>query len=432
MSLRALQHVYDFRLPQELLRMVFSYFEHKHCRLSWLASVATVCKAFYPEAEAALYRWVAMGRCSQVSVFCRSVVKRSHRAVCVRTLVISVRGGSTIRQHLQHALPLLTNVSELELVVDDSSLFDLLLCAPFRLRCLVLGGVYCPLSLEDILASQPYVRSVSLEFVGASKEHLRSQISRPDLFPHLDTLAINTTGFSFTLVKHPYPIAHLSLNRARHDDIAHAIKLLGPTLVSLKIVRFIDGQCTSACFWPTSMFTNARLPRLQHVDITDTYDPETELARNEREMSGPGLGEACPALETFSWGMDERVMLHLYILTAGTVWSLTMSVADAYANVLFACFPALTHMGLFTTTTTTARKRSRAATDLRPHGRVFEREDPENSGAPFRATEGVLIDFRLSSRLFGREGFGAPTCDASCRCCLLDHHEVLANILTVH
>ncbi|KAI0667486.1 hypothetical protein C8Q78DRAFT_1082208 [Trametes maxima] len=345
-----LEHGHVLRLPQELLRMVFSYFEHKHCRSSWLASVATVCKAFYPEAEAALYRWVAMGRCSQVSVFCRSVVKRPHRAVCVRTLIIS------------RVLPLLTNVSELELVVDDPSLFNLLLCAPFRLRCLVLGGVHCPLSLEDILASQPYVWSVEFEFVGASKEHLRSQISRPDLFPHLDTLAIDTTGFSFTLVKHPYPIAHLSLNRARHDDIVHAIKLFGPTLVSLKMVRFIDGQCTSACFWPTSMFTNARLPRLQHVDITDTYDPETELARNEREMSGPGLREACPALETFTWGLEDYVMVHLYILTAGTVWSLTMSVADAYANVLFACFPALTRVDLFTTTTTTARKRSRAAT----------------------------------------------------------------------
>ncbi len=244
----------------------------------WLASLATLCKTLLPEVEAALYREIEIGTCKYASALCRAISKRRYRAVFVRKLVVSVRGGTSIKQHLKNVLPLLTNLTSLELVVDDPSIFDILLHCSFLLHTLIIGGERYTPRLEDILASQPDIERLSFVFIPEhSRDEVQPKVSRPDILPRLRTLTAFASRFPLTFITHPYPITHLSIMGASHDDIAHVVNLFGSTLVTVCILRLVGDKCTPACYWPASMFRNAHLPKLEHVKVTDLYGPSTDV-----------------------------------------------------------------------------------------------------------------------------------------------------------
>ncbi|KAI0357256.1 hypothetical protein OH77DRAFT_1422816 [Trametes cingulata] len=357
--------------------MIVEYLEYED--KVWLASLATVCKALMPEIEAVLYRDIEVGKCRYASVLCRSLVKRPHRAVAVRRLCISLRGGTSIKQHLKRALQVVMNVSSLELVVDDPSLFEFLLNVPFRLKILIAGGDYYPECFEDILASQPSIELLSVVFVGAGTEHTRREIARPDILPNIHTLSIVTVRYPLTLIKCAFPIKHLSLSRARHGDLVHAMKLFGSTLETLTVLRFLDDACTDACFWPTSMFRGAHLPQLRFVDVTDFYHPATDLLGRTEDIVFPGLHEACPALKSLVWGVDSAAMDDLYFLQASDPETMLL---EEYARTLFDSLPALQRFAVYDTEEAVRRPR------WEPYGEVFTRaEDKSVSGPDYSVVE---------------------------------------------
>lgn len=239
----------------------------------------TLCKTLMPEIEAVLYREVEIGTCKRTSMFCRAVLKRRYRSSFVKKLLISLRGGTTSKPHLKQALPILTNLRFLELTVDDPEVFDIMLDVPFRLRHFAMGGDYYPDRMEDILARQPDLESLSLVFMSGTAPEEQPQLSRPDTFPSLTNLTIFSRCYSPTNITYPYRIPHIAIAGARHDEIAHVIKMFAHSLESLDIIRFMDDRCTAACYWPTSMFRNAQLPKLQHVKVSDLYDPDSDDVR---------------------------------------------------------------------------------------------------------------------------------------------------------
>ncbi|KAI0368177.1 hypothetical protein BV20DRAFT_999049 [Pilatotrama ljubarskyi] len=376
----AYEHEYILRLPSELLRMIVECLEDED--RSWLASLATLSKTLMPEVEAVLYRDIEVGKCRNASIACRSVVKRPHRAVAVRKLCISLRGGTSIKQHLKRALQALPNVFRLELVVDDPSLFEFLLDVPFRLQVFIAGGECYPECFEDILASQPSIEFLSLVFVGAGTERTRREISRPDILPNLRSLSVAAVRYPFSLIKRAFPITHLSLSRARHDDLAHAMKLFGGTLRSLTALRFLDSACTDACYWPTSIFRNAHLPQLRYVDVTDFYDPTTDLFGHTDDIVFPGLGQACPALKTLIWGVDGVVMDDLYMGTL-EVLDPDATPMEQYARTIFDALPALQRFVVYDT-----EEMARGAR-WEPYGEVFRRAEDKSVSGP----DTQLIDF---------------------------------------
>lgn len=238
-------------------------------RKAWLASLATLCKALGPEIEAFLYRNVLIKTCKCTSTLCRSIVKRPCRAAYIRRLVVSIRGGASIKQHLERALPMLTNLAWLELEVGDTSIFDILLDVPFRLRTLLLCGCRCSPRLEDILARQPDIERLSLLFSSDGlEEQVLPRIERPDILHKLHTLVVMAGFFPFTGITYPYPISHLAVIGARHEDLTYIVDLFSSTLVTLYIFRVVSEICTPLCYWPASMFRDARFPILEHMNIT--------------------------------------------------------------------------------------------------------------------------------------------------------------------
>lgn len=268
------------KLPPELLRMIFDHFADRQYRF-WLVWISTICKALMPEVEAALYRTVAVSSCKNATRFFRALVKRPYRALAVRNLVVYVTGGASIKQPLKSALQLLTSLKHLEITVDDPSIYPLLLNAPFRLRTLLTGGYYYPDCVEDILASQPSLERFSTMFTPRREEPLDMErartISRPDILPNLRSITGWVARFPLTLITHPYPIVHLALVGVTRRDITHAISLFGNTLVRLVLIRLIDEEAPPECYWPTYMFRNAHLPKLEYFLVVDRYDEEADV-----------------------------------------------------------------------------------------------------------------------------------------------------------
>lgn len=263
------------KLPPEIVRMIFEHLGDVRCR-AWLASIATLCKVLVPEVEAALYRTVVVTSCKNVLLLYRSLNKRPYRALTVRTFEVSTRGGASIKKPLNSVFQMLTSLERLELAVDEPSIFSLLLVAPFRLRVLVAGGSHYPTCFEDILASQPSLWRLSLTFT--PKEDMESirTISRPDILPNLRSITGFMTRrnprFPFVLITHPYPLVHLALVGATPGVITHAISLFGNTLIRLTFARVVDAQSLPVCYFPTYMFRNAHLPKLERFMVIDQYN----------------------------------------------------------------------------------------------------------------------------------------------------------------
>lgn len=264
------QHAHILRLPPELHMMIFECLVDE--KKAWLVSLVTLCKALGPEVEAVLYREVVIKTCKRTSTLCRSVIKGRCRAVYMRKLVVSIRGGASIKQHLKRALPMLTNLAWLELEVGDTSIFDILLDVPFRLRTLLICGCGCSPHLEDILARQPDIERLSLLFSSDGlEEQVLPRISRPDILQKLHTLVIMAGFFPFTGITYAYPISHLAVIGARHDDLTHIVGLFSSTLVTLYTFRFVSDICTPMCYWPASMFRDAKFPILKHMNVTTLF-----------------------------------------------------------------------------------------------------------------------------------------------------------------
>ncbi|KAL1938054.1 hypothetical protein VTO73DRAFT_12065 [Trametes versicolor] len=327
------------KLPTELHMMIFDYLADE--RKPWLASLATLCKTLLPEVEAVLYSEIEIGTCKYASALCRAISKRRYRAVFVRRLVLSVSGGTTLKKPLNTALPLLTNLTSLELVVDEPSIFDILLHCSFRLHTFIIGGERYAPNLEDILASQPDIERLSFIFIPEhSQDMVQPQLSRPGILPKLQTLTAFASRFPLTFITYPYPLTHLSIMAASHNDIAHVMKLFGSTLVTVCILRLIGEKCTPECYWPASMFRNAHLSKLEHVKVTDLYGPATDLPCEQETMPVPGLQEACPALKTLMWSVDSSIADDLYWPPPGGD-GLDGRMMTEYARLLFATLPAL-------------------------------------------------------------------------------------------
>lgn len=261
------QHAHILRLPPELHMMIFECLVDE--RKAWLVSLVTLCKTLRPEIEAVLYRDVLLKTCKRASTLCRSIGKGRFRAVYMRKLVVSIRGGASIKQHLERVFPTLTTLSWLELEVGDTSIFDILLDVPFRLRTLLICGCRCSPHLEDILARQPEIERLSLLFSSDGlEEQALPRISRPDILHKLHTLVVMADFLALTSITYPYPISHLAVIGARHDDLTHIVGLFSSTLVTLYTFRFVSEICTPMCYWPASLFRDARFPILEHMNIT--------------------------------------------------------------------------------------------------------------------------------------------------------------------
>ncbi|KAI0631850.1 hypothetical protein C8Q77DRAFT_166627 [Trametes polyzona] len=373
----ALKHDYILKLPVELLIMIFDYFidEDK----LWLASLVTLCKALVPAVEAALYHDVQLRTCKRTHIFCRSIIKRCHRAPYVRRLMINVRGGTTLRTIFKTALFKLRSLSSFEVMSEDQKLFEALLDPPFRVRSLTLGGECPDVSLEDILACQPHIERLELAYDTCRANHLR--ITRPDILSKLRVLEVATnTEVSMSLITYPYPVTELHIIGAKHDDIEYALRLFGDTLVNLHIIRLIDNRCNQACYWPTTVLRNARLPRLFSLRVADIhwawmtpFEPNSEL------MAVPGLHEACPVIKTFIWRYEDFQFDDLSRRVAdGATGSTTLM--DKYARTVFAGFPTLARMCFQDPRTTTKRSKGRS----KYRGDVYWRgEDGEIVGPRF-------------------------------------------------
>ncbi|KAI0368164.1 hypothetical protein BV20DRAFT_1114307 [Pilatotrama ljubarskyi] len=179
------------KLPVELVRLIFAFLSDEPP--PWLASISTICKALLPEVDAILYRFVYLNTCKAVSRFISAVLKRTHRPTAVRTLLIEVFGAATFTASwTQRAIPSLTNLRALALILREPVLFDHLLCAPVRLEALTVGGKNYPVCFPDILASQPNLRKLSLSFEIANSA---DPSKRPCAAPQLRTLAISAHTF---------------------------------------------------------------------------------------------------------------------------------------------------------------------------------------------------------------------------------------------
>ncbi|KAI0368167.1 hypothetical protein BV20DRAFT_912670, partial [Pilatotrama ljubarskyi] len=179
-----------------------------------------------PEVDAVLYRVVYLNTCKAVSRFISAVLKRTHRRTAVRTLLIEVFGGATFITGWKRAIPSLTNLRALALIVDEPVLFDHLLGAPFCLEALTVGGKNYPACFPDILASQPDLRKLSLSFEIADSKNASElpALSDPALLPQLRTLAISAHTFPPQCFVHPYAITDLTLIRPAHAGLSHALR----------------------------------------------------------------------------------------------------------------------------------------------------------------------------------------------------------------
>ncbi|KAJ8457505.1 hypothetical protein ONZ51_g11489 [Trametes cubensis] len=313
------QRKHFLNLPPELHREIFEYVtEFSTWReRTWFNSLVTLCKALQYDIEVLLYREVIITRCRSVVTFCRAVAKRNHRATAVERLLIYVAGGISIKDHISRAFPVLTRLTYLQLHATEARVFEALLDAPFRLTRLHAGGDCYPACFDEILKNQPGLTSLAVEFIGEKKvPEMRRDISQLENLPRLRSLSVRTDDFPLTCIKSGCNITNLTLLPASHEDIKQAFALFGSTLESFTVTRGFWAGCTTACFWPTSIFRDVRLPNLRYIKINDCYFLGSQhLPANMDYMVISSLHEACPALRAFVWIFDYVVwdQLHTHI-----------------------------------------------------------------------------------------------------------------------
>ncbi|KAI9069651.1 hypothetical protein FKP32DRAFT_53992 [Trametes sanguinea] len=342
------QRQHFMRLPPELRRMIFECFESRRDddeRCGWFRQTATVCKTFQEEVEAVLYRSVDFSSCKEILGFRYALLKRPARSTSVRqfSLVLG-RHTKSARKPLKRILKMLTNLISFEICVNDPAIFELLLDVPFQLRSFHVFGSTFPACMEAILASQPSLLFFEHQLtVRKGDQATFRDISRQNVLPNLRSLAVDLSHFSLSLIKHPFPsLTRLSLRRAQHEDIAHALTLFSGNLVSFKVDRVINEICTSSCYWPTSIIKAARLPRLLHLEVTDNRGyghRKLQLDMNMDEATPSSLRAACPELKKFVWGTDPMTLRGLAkdLSLQRERWT----VLDEYAGMLLSTFTQL-------------------------------------------------------------------------------------------
>ncbi|OSD01727.1 hypothetical protein PYCCODRAFT_1478180 [Trametes coccinea BRFM310] len=334
-------------LPPNILKMIF---DRLSSHTNWLASAATVCKAFQEAIEPILYRVVSLHSCAKAKIFCQSVAKDSTRAQIVRKLELHLLTGkgTSIKGPLKRALGVLVNLTHLSINVDDPTVFDLLRGEhTFRLRALCAGGEHYPSeSFLMVLHDNPTIEYLRLQFkVDLLKE-------RPTKFQHhsslqkLRALSVDPERFPVTLFQYPYPIQYLSLGFSEPSDVRHALKLFDKTLVFFRVNRYLDGMSvTRPWLWPTAVLRKLHLPKLQHLEVIDHCDRKNDELPpiGLKDMQVPNMREVCPKLKTIVWGAASLLQTNLYI---HPVRGSEESLLDIYARELFAS-SKLERMGVF-------------------------------------------------------------------------------------
>ncbi|KAI0357257.1 hypothetical protein OH77DRAFT_1588624 [Trametes cingulata] len=257
--------------------------------------------------------------------------------------------GAALRKSFGQALRALANLKSLELDVRDPLLFELLVDVPFRLRSFTAGGKFTQSCLEAALAHQPSLEYLSIYFwepvedaTGASHA-----ICRPDILPNLRTIHVSGSYEVDvplrSLIGHSYPVTHLQLS-SRHNDVVYALKLFGETLVTALLDRFIDAKSGQRNLWATSILRNAKLPKLEHLELRDFYMPGYYRSLDPRDITVSGVGKACPALKTFLWWVDDKTMEVLFSPSREKRGDET--VLAKFAHKLFQCCPTLERFGV--------------------------------------------------------------------------------------
>ena len=276
-------------LPTELLIDVLMHLRREADR-PWLASVALVCRAFKPVIEAILYREAAIDTYQGLRRFCISVVDEPSRGIAVRKLTLNLnisRGPSVdLEPYLEPALRLLINLTSLKIIADDPTILSLLIDAPFRLRTLHVLCSYYPLCFEDVIASHPTLEQLNLRFEEGCAA-LPPQKSRQGILPNLRTLSTYSEDFLALYGRYTYSnLTCLFLHYVAHEDTSSVFSLLGETLVSVRVSRYIEDECTQSCIWPTSILQNSRLPRLKRLEVHDIPDRTIDVGVTTSPSSG--------------------------------------------------------------------------------------------------------------------------------------------------
>ncbi|KAI8989752.1 hypothetical protein BD414DRAFT_438973 [Trametes punicea] len=332
------------RLPPELLRMIFASFSSSFCA-PWLASAARVCKAFQAAVEPVLYRDVELRSCAQTKLFCRALLSRSDRPVAVRRLELDVDKGASIKGPLKRAFKALLSLTHLHFSVGDPSLFALLCDVPFRLRGFVVGGEQYPPNLEAVLRRHPTIEYLRLEFTIDRFKLPLPKLKSPDILPNLRGLSVVTDDMPLMVIQHSYPVQYLSIGIAEPEDVRHALKLFGSSLITLNISRYLDESSTRPYCWATSILRKAHLPKLQHLQIIDNCDRDNDDLPpiDVKNMQVPNMHEVCPELKTFAWGAASPLLPYLYQRVKGREERLL----EVFARAVFESSPTLERMGVF-------------------------------------------------------------------------------------
>ncbi|KAI0660012.1 hypothetical protein C8Q70DRAFT_914030 [Cubamyces menziesii] len=292
-------------LPTELLIDVLMHLRREADR-PWLASVALVCRAFKPVIEAILYREAAIDTYQGLRRFCISVVDEPSRGIAVRKLTLNLnisRGPSVdLEPYFEPALRLLINLTSLKIIADDPTILSLLIDAPFRLRTLHVLCSYYPLCFEDAIASHPTLEQLNLRFEEGCAA-LPPQKSRQGILPNLCTLS--TYSEDFLALYGRYTCSNLTclfLRYVAHQDTSSVFSLLGETLVSVRVSRYIEDECTQSCIWPTSILQNSRLPRLKRLEVHDIPDRTIDyLMPSLDAIMVSDFRDAYPDIEKLIW-----------------------------------------------------------------------------------------------------------------------------------
>ncbi|KAH9896094.1 hypothetical protein C8Q73DRAFT_465428 [Cubamyces lactineus] len=159
-------------LPPELLLSIFQTYAPEAHR-TWLASVTTLCKALNPVVESVLYRDVTITSDEGIRMFCRTIASEPSRSVAVRKLALvfhSTTASPPVDAILRSAFLSLVNLTWLQLDISISPsgyLASLVpVDAPFRLRSLSVMSWHYQSFLEDLIASQPSLETLTIGFGG--------------------------------------------------------------------------------------------------------------------------------------------------------------------------------------------------------------------------------------------------------------------------
>ncbi|KAI0764217.1 hypothetical protein BD413DRAFT_578459 [Trametes elegans] len=163
------------RLPAQLMLMILECYTLPD--YPWLLTIMTTYKAFQLIVEPILYHNTTFDECKVANIFLRAVEKRPYRSQAVKSFGLDVKDGASMKAAFK---PKLSNLVDLALVVDDASLFDLLLDVHFCLEAFAAGGQNYPSCFFDILGSQPRIDTLDLSFpISKKKPTDRPQISDP-------------------------------------------------------------------------------------------------------------------------------------------------------------------------------------------------------------------------------------------------------------